>query len=246
MLAFMLVLLAVPAAFASEPEYAAATDAKLAAAATCKHHWSNWSVEERATKFQKGLRYRYCKECGKEQYAKTAKKPMTASDKKALAATKQFLKGLKRYDPNTMRPVYSSKTKDFIAEGYNKVYIKQFKKNLSYEFLNISSTSVSAKVKVDMVYPTGYRGWRKAYVGWYHWLMNRYPNVSDEAAKQELLNRVKRRVVDENFDTRTDTFVLKVKKEGGKWKVSSTKKLRGILDGGKDEAYDSFESEYLR
>ena len=243
-LVFVLALFAAPAAFAFESGYSAASDTGLSATAH-KHHWSGWTVEEKATKFQNGLKYRYCRDCGKDQYVKTAKKPMTANDKKAVATAKKFLKGLRKYDVKTMRTVYSSKSKDFLGAIVDKVYRKQFRENFSYGFLSVSSTSVSAKIKVDMVYPTAYRGWRKAYVGWYHWLLKRYPNVSEEAAAQELLDRTKRRVVDENFDTRSDTFVLKLKKEGGKWKVASTKKLRDILDGGKDEAYASFESEYL-
>ena len=197
-------------------------------------------TEERATKFIEGTKYRYCSNCDARQYAAIPPTALTNTDKRALTAAKKFFKALKNYNVKAMKAIYVTKTRDFMAGYYQKIYKKQFKKKFEYDLINISSTKKTAKIRVNITAPYAYNRFSSADEAWYKWYVKHYRSVSEKAAYKELEKRERKCVKGNKMYKEDFEITIKLKKTKGVWKVESTSDLRDILDGGYDESWKDF------
>lgn len=205
------------------------------------HTWTSWNIDKAATKFAVGKKSRSCLSCGKEERNVSVPKLRTTdTDKAVLKAMNKFFTYLKRYDYQKIRTVYRSKTHDCMRGAFKNIYRKQFRKKLSFKYIDISSGSKNAVVKVRLTTPYGYSRYIRAYNNWTWWCLAKYPNVSESAAKQNLLNRLVKSVSGNKMYKVSGTISIKLKKYSGKWKVVPSSNLKKRMDGGFMSAYRDF------
>lgn len=210
------------------------------------HDWSSWDIDKKATKFSSGKKHRYCYDCEKYEYAVIDQKAMTATDKKALKASKKFFNLLRTYSYQKMGPVYASKKKDFVVKNpFKSIYKKQFKKKLSCKILDISSSSKTANLKVKMTSPYAYRNYYNTYTSWMYWYLKKYPSVSKKASQDKLSKMMAKCISGNKMYKSTKTFTVKLKKTGGKWKVVPDATLRDRLDAGMRASFRDFKNDWI-